>query len=363
MGSIRIGTGGALFAATAICALSITSPAWADPTPSQPGQGAATLQSAQEQASQIEAQVQADSDRLDVLDQQYEVAQQQVQSLDQSLLVTGAKVVATEATIGEAQAVLRDQALSIYTKGSAVFPLTRLFSPGNEHSSLVQTYEQVASADVSATIDRLHAAQQVLAQQQSQIQASEAKARTASGQLAQAQSQAQSVLASQQSALSQVKGQIATLLAQQEAAQQAADAAAFAARLAGSGAGLDADAPVSPGAAGAVQAAESQLGVPYVWGGEQPGVGFDCSGLTQWSWGRAGVSIPRTAQEQYDAIPHVPLSALQPGDLLFWDDGTSSVQHVAMYVGGGDVIQAPQTGEDVSYSPIWTDGLVGAGRP
>jgi len=100
-----------------------------------------------------------------------------------------------------------------------------------------------------------------------------------------------------------------------------------------------------------------------VWGGEDPGVGFDCSGLTQWAWGKAGVSIPRTAQDQYDAIVHISLSDLEPGDLLFWNDGTSSIQHVAMYVGGGEVIQAPETGENVSYAPIWNGGLVGAGRP
>jgi cell wall-associated NlpC family hydrolase len=60
---------------------------------------------------------------------------------------------------------------------------------------------------------------------------------------------------------------------------------------------------------------------------------------------------------------HVSLSDLEPGDLLFWDDGTSSVQHVAMYVGNNEVIQAPYTGTVVSYSPIWDSGLVGAGRP
>ncbi|HZU79088.1 MAG TPA: C40 family peptidase, partial [Acidimicrobiales bacterium] len=96
---------------------------------------------------------------------------------------------------------------------------------------------------------------------------------------------------------------------------------------------------------------------------EQPGVGFDCSGLTQWAWRQAGVSIPRTAAAQYDALPHVSLSSLQPGDLVFWNDGTSSVQHVGMYVGNGDVIHAPQTGQDVQITPIWTNGLVGAGRP
>jgi cell wall-associated NlpC family hydrolase len=57
------------------------------------------------------------------------------------------------------------------------------------------------------------------------------------------------------------------------------------------------------------------------------------------------------------------MSALQPGDLVFWNDGTSSVQHVAMYVGNGEVVQAPYTGASVGYSTIWTNGLVGAGRP
>lgn len=328
------------------------SPSAADPSPQS------QLQAAQAQASQLENQIQNDSNRLDVLDQQYEAAQQQVQSLDQSLLSLGAKIAATQVSVNEAQALLREEAVSIYTGNGASSPLAQMFSPGNQKNSLLQAYQQVASSNVSATIDHLHASQAALDQQQSQLEATEAQAQAASQQLAQAQSQAQSVLASEQASLAQVKGQIATLVSQQEATQQAAEAAAFASRY-----GLDPNAPVSPAAQAAVQAAESQLGVPYQWGGEQPGSGFDCSGLTQWSWAQAGLSIPRTAQEQYDAIAHVPLSDLQPGDLVFWDDGTTSVQHVAMYVGDGEVIQAPRTGEDVSYSAIWTDGLVGAARP
>jgi len=110
--------------------------------------------------------------------------------------------------------------------------------------------------------------------------------------------------------------------------------------------------------------------VPYVWGGETPGRGFDCSGLTQWSWAQAGVSIPRTAASQYAAVPHVPLSALEPGDLLFYYnlDTDGIVDHVAMYVGSGPygsrtIIQAPETGETVSYAPIYTYHLIGAGQP
>jgi cell wall-associated NlpC family hydrolase len=120
----------------------------------------------------------------------------------------------------------------------------------------------------------------------------------------------------------------------------------------------------------AVQAAESQLGVPYVFGGEEQGVGFDCSGLVQWAWAQAGVTIPRTTETEWPALTHVSLDALEPGDLLFYYnlDGDNQVDHVVMYTGSGPygtdtVIQAPFTGATVSYSPIFTEGLIGAARP
>jgi cell wall-associated NlpC family hydrolase len=335
----------------------------ADPTSSsQLGQIGGQLQGAEEKAAQIAAQIQSDSDHLDVLDQQYEAAQQQVQALDQSMIEIGTKVAATQATVNTVEAQLRQEALLTYTGGSTDQAVAELFSPAGERQSITARYRQIASSDVTQTIDRLHVAQHTQSQQEAQMQTAEGQARSSEAQIASAQAQAKAVLDSEQSELSQAKGQVASLLSQREAVQQAADAASFATKVGSSGAGL-ANLPVAPGSAGAVQAAESQLGVPYQWGGEDPGVGFDCSGLTQWAWARAGVSIPRTAEEQYDAIPHVALSSLEPGDLLFWNDGTSSVQHVAMYVGNGDVIQAPHTGTTVSYSPIWGDGLVGAGRP
>ncbi|MFI5036036.1 MAG: NlpC/P60 family protein [Acidimicrobiales bacterium] len=120
----------------------------------------------------------------------------------------------------------------------------------------------------------------------------------------------------------------------------------------------------------ALRAAESQIGVPYAWGGETPGHGFDCSGLVQWAWAQAGFSIPRTTESQWPALRHVPLGALQPGDLLFYYnlDGDHQVDHVVMYAGSGPwgtstIIAAAHSGTTVSLAPIFTFGLVGAARP
>ncbi len=120
----------------------------------------------------------------------------------------------------------------------------------------------------------------------------------------------------------------------------------------------------------ALHYAESQIGVPYVWGGETPGVGFDCSGLVAWAWAKAGISIPRTTESEWPAMVHVPLTALQPGDLLFYYnlDGDHLVDHVVMYAGSGPwgtstIIAAAHSGTTVSLAPIFTAGLIGAARP
>jgi cell wall-associated NlpC family hydrolase len=100
--------------------------------------------------------------------------------------------------------------------------------------------------------------------------------------------------------------------------------------------------------------------VPYVWGGSDPKEGFDCSGLTMWSWGQAGVSLPHSAEMQYSAIPHVSRDSIMPGDLLFF---YTPISHVSIYVGGGMNIEALHPGTTVLEEAVMWQYFVGAGRP
>ncbi|MDT4997376.1 MAG: peptidoglycan DL-endopeptidase CwlO [Pseudonocardiales bacterium] len=102
--------------------------------------------------------------------------------------------------------------------------------------------------------------------------------------------------------------------------------------------------PASSRAAIAVRFALAQVGKPYVWGASGPNA-YDCSGLTMASWAAAGVSLPHSSREQYNYGTHVSVSALQPGDLVFM---YSPISHVTIYIGGGMLVSAPQTGQDVS---------------
>jgi cell wall-associated NlpC family hydrolase len=106
--------------------------------------------------------------------------------------------------------------------------------------------------------------------------------------------------------------------------------------------------PVGSGGSVAVAAAETRLGDPYVWGAAGPNA-FDCSGLVMWAWAHAGVSLPHFSGGDYASTQHISMSQLQPGDLVYPADPG---QHVAMYVGGGMIIEAPHTGDVVHIVPM-----------
>ena len=115
----------------------------------------------------------------------------------------------------------------------------------------------------------------------------------------------------------------------------------------------------------AVAAALGVLGSPYVWGDEGPTT-FDCSGLVQWSYLQAGLVLPRLASDQYRASTPVPYDQMQPGDLIVYAydvDDESTIHHIAMYIGNGQMVHAPRTGDVVKVVPVYTEGIYGTVRP
>jgi cell wall-associated NlpC family hydrolase len=182
----------------------------------------------------------------------------------------------------------------------------------------------------------------------------------------------------QQRLYSSLKGEIAKLVAEQ-AAHQRALAAAARARLndlhaaaiqqaATTVVGASAITPSSdtvvappPTHGNVVQYAMSQLGTPYVWAGSAPG-GFDCSGLVMWAYAQVGVSLPHSSYAQYGYGVPVSRDELQPGDLVFFD----GLGHVGIYIGGGQFVHAPHTGDVVKISSLgdswYASTYVGARR-
>lgn len=118
-------------------------------------------------------------------------------------------------------------------------------------------------------------------------------------------------------------------------------------------------------AADIVRLATAELGTPYVYGGSTPH-GFDCSGLVYYVFGHAGVVVPRSANQQLYASHPINYRELQPGDLVFFEIAGDAQMHVGIYVGNGEFIHAPETGQSVSYARLdnsyWESRFVGAGR-
>lgn len=113
-------------------------------------------------------------------------------------------------------------------------------------------------------------------------------------------------------------------------------------------------------AGAAVNAALSEVGTPYRYASAEPGVAFDCSGLTSWAWGTAGVGLPHQSRAQAGSVPQVPVEAAQPGDLLFF---YSPISHVSIYLGGGQHVHAPNSGNTVTVASVNWGNVVGVGRP
>jgi cell wall-associated NlpC family hydrolase len=333
--------------------------------------GGDTVSSDRAKAAAIESELSAAQAEMSALSQQYDAAANRLQQIDSNIADTKAAIAADHKQVGSDRSTLSKAAVDNYISDGAASSENPIFSGNQKTVGAANEYNKIAEGDIDLAVANLHTAENTLNVQESQLQGQQTQAQNAvSAERAAIAANAQAVQA-QTAALAEENGQIATLVQQQEAEQARAAQQAAETELAansGPGFGLNnaAPPPTAPGGAGAVQAAESQLGVPYRWGAESPkgssDPGFDCSGLTAWSWGAVGVGLPHYSGSQMDDSAPVPLGDLQPGDLLFYGPGGD--EHVAMYIGGGQMIEAPYTGAYVWVTSVRLGGdFVGAGRP
>jgi cell wall-associated NlpC family hydrolase len=327
--------------------------------------------------------------------------------VQQQLADAKAKLATTQADVERNRQALAGEAVLAYIHGGLTSNGGLRSFNGSVDLVVQQGYFQLATSNQTDALDQLRQSETALHEQQAVLTATQQDSQAAVASLASRQQAVQAASAASEATLNQVQGDLVQLVAQQQvqiAAQQQAQlqASALAAKAkliatapviapaAAAAAGpaapttaapsvsklvgpiltspptTKAPAPPPPapapsrGAAAAIAYAQAQIGKPYQWGGSGPG-SFDCSGLTMRAWEAGGVSLPHYTAAQYANTAHVPIADLQPGDLVFFG---SDLHHVGLYIGGGQMIDAPQTGEFVRAEGIfWPDLQPYGGRP
>ncbi len=342
-----------------------------------------TIQGQKAQIAQLENQLNSINYQADAAVNNYDGAMWRLQTAKQQISENTEAIVTNTAQLNVSEGVLATRLRELYANPQPN-AVQVLLATGNI-TSMVDTeslVEHIGNEDgavvkgVRTTLDNLKTARTQLFVAQQTATQQVAAAQQEKGKVLALLSQQKTVLANAQANLRQ------EIAAQQAAAAAAAAAQAAAARAAqqsavvqqtaaaqgspvggGSSSG-GGTAPVSVPSGGsrnaeAVAVAERYIGVPYVWGGESPS-GFDCSGLVAYAYAQVGIYLPHYTVAQYDMLPKVSMSDLQPGDIIFY----YGLSHEVMYVGGGTVIQAPHTGASVEYSSLSSMGAPdGAVRP
>ncbi|MFC1417294.1 C40 family peptidase [Streptacidiphilus cavernicola] len=303
-------------------------------------------------------------DRLHATYQQAEAATQKYDALSEQLTQAQADDAAMQTLVDGAQAdvdagtVVAGQMAAAQYRNSGLSQLGELIFAQDPQQALHEgELLKAAGTSQAALLAQLKTDQQALLA----AKAASETAKENAASLVAAQAAAKTEINKQ---LDAVRKQVAGLTgAQQEELsllEQKDANAAQTALLASGVLGKDGLRPSKAGAE-AVAYAFQQLGAEYHWGAQGPyAAGFDCSGLTSQAWLHAGQPIPRTSEEQWAQLTHIPLNALRPGDLIIYFSGAS---HVALYIGGGLVIEAPHTGAFVEVAPMAIDPILGAVRP
>lgn len=266
------------------------------------------------------------------------------------------RVRAEQGTVSALRQSMAAFVAAAYT-GEGVDPLTGLLAGGDPQSLIdkAANLDQVARSR-SAALVALHAEQTRLAGLQAVFDDRSRQAAAALTGLARAKAQIQSLISAQQQLLGRLRAdQRRALLAAQRADQLAASRASVRQPLTAASVPASSSSVVQT----VLAAAYSQRGKPYVYGAAGPNA-YDCSGLVLWAFAHAGISLPHSAAAQYGYGTHIPPSQLQPGDIVFYNEG-GTIGHNGIYVGNGMMIDANHTGGWVDVRPLYS-GLIGGTR-
>src|SRR4051812_19964773 len=372
-----------------------------------PRAGASPIDDKRAEATRLQQQLDALNTRISVLDEQYNQAQLKVRRADAAVAQARSRLAATSQKLDGARVALSQQAIDAYVRGAvAVRGGSAVVGTGVADPSIERAYVRLLTSRSAAAIDDLRAARAGAVDARSQVEAAQSDAAAAARRMAETRTSVERAVGAQQAAVGKANGDLAELIRQDEARKAREAAARAAAELAARQAAAAAEArrqaeaaasraraqvrpvvaappPVTdgsrspvfrapapapasgpapasaPGAASAIAEARRHIGQPYRWGGAGPD-SYDCSGLTMVAWRAGGVVLDHSTYAQWDETTHVSLGDIQPGDLIFYG---RDLHHVALYSGGGMMIEAPYTGADVREIAVRYNGISGIGRP
>ena len=327
---------------------------------------AETIANARAQAAAIAVRLNYLGGQVSLLAEKYNQAQISLSQATQKVSAAQAQIAQTQSNIASIKSQLAQEAINAYVTGGNLSEFSALLNENPTEASVRQEYLNTVTNSQTDLIALYQGATQSLQLQQTSLKSLQAQAASVFNEVTTAKNAAQSASDQERAQLASVNSTIATLVAQQQTylAQQAAAKAQQI--ILNTPSSFAAPTPVSsvPTATGgqagiAISWARQELGKRYVFGGAGPNV-FDCSGLTEFIYAKAGIYLPHSAAAQYSDSSRVSLAALQPGDLVFY---YSPISHVAIYIGGGQVIQALNESAPVEVSGIFWAGVpVGAGR-